>query len=347
MSVMRVKKDKNYSVISNCLLRDKDISLKAKGLLCVMLSLPDKWEFSIAGLVAISHEGETSIRSTLKELEQNRYLERGKVKDEKNKVIGWDYIVYEKKFDEKDRVYKDEANRVYADKKKKELHDGSPVVGNNHVENQRQLNTEEKSTQQESTYLSQQTDSSANDAPIPAESVRNKKTKSLWDISREITGNDPFTFPCQPTSDSEENSAAGIVKKKPLVKNLTDMDDDKGIKLLRAALLGKAYGMAIIDDVPFSMQCGTNHGVATLTMEGAFDYWLDHALYRESAREAYLSKFLEAWKNICDNCADRFWMPARGGDGYVWQNVIKGYANNWNPGTPSERREAKAKGIFE
>lgn len=341
MSVMRVKKDKNYSVISNCLLRDKDISLKAKGLLCVMLSLPDKWEFSIAGLAAISHEGETSIRSTLKELEQNRYLERGKVKDEKNKVIGWDYIVYEKKFDEKDRVYKDEANRVYADKKKKEPHDGSPVVGNNHVENQRQLSTDEESTQQESTYISQQTDLYASDAPIPAESVRNEKTKSLWDISREITGNDPFTFPYQPTSDSEENSAAGIVKKKPLVKNLTDKTD-KEISLERAALLGKAYGMAIKAELPFGLQ----DGMAVLTMEEALDCWLDHALYRESAREAYLSKFLEAWKNICDNCADRFWMPARGGDGYVWQNVIKGYADNWNPGTPSERREAKARDAF-
>lgn len=341
MSVMRVKKDKNYSVISNCLLRDKDISLKAKGLLCVMLSLPDKWEFSIAGLAAISHEGETSIRSTLKELEQNRYLERGKVKDEKNKVIGWDYIVYEKKFDEKDRVYKDEANRVYADKKKEEPHDGSPVVGNNHVENQRQLSTDEESTQQESTYISQQTDSSASDAPIPAESVRNEKTKSLWDISREITGNDPFTFPYQPTSDSEKNSAAGIVKKKPLVKNLTDMDD-REISLERAALLGKTYGMAIKAELPFGLQ----DGMAVLTMEEALDCWLDNALYRESAREAYLSKFLEAWKNICDNCADRFWMPARGGDGYVWQNVIKGYANNWNPGTPSERREAKVRDAF-
>lgn len=194
--------------------------------------------------------------------------------------------------------------------------------------------------------ISQQTDSSESDAPIPKELVRNEKTKSLWDISREITGNDPFTFPCKPTSDSEENSAAGRVKKKPLVKNLTDMDG-KDIKLLRAALLGKAYGMAIMEEVPFSMQCGTDHGVATLTMEGAFDYWLDHALYRESARDAYLSKFLEAWKNICDNCADRFWMPVRGGDGYVWQNVIRKYAREWNPGTPSERREAKAKEIFE
>ena len=149
----------------------------------------------------------------------------------------------------------------------------------------------------------------------------------------------------QPKGASPEKSAAGIVKKEPLVKNLTNMDD-KDIKLLRAALLGKAYGMAIMEEVPFSMQCGTDHGVATLTMKGAFDCWLDHALYRESAREAYLSKFLEAWKNICDNRADRFWMPARGGECYVWQNVIKGYANNWNPGTPSERMEAKARDSF-
>lgn len=338
MSVMRVKKDKNYSVISNCLLRDKDISLKAKGLLCVMLSLPDKWEFSIAGLAAISHEGETSIRSTLKELEQNRYLERGKVKDEKNKVIGWDYIVYEKKFDEKDRVYKDEANRVYADKKKKEPHDGSPVVENNHVENQRQLSTDKESTQQESTYISQQTDSSASDAPIPAESVRSEKPKSLWGISREITGNDPFTFPCQPTSDSEKNSAAGIVKKKPLVKNLTDEGEDAFLEK-RGALLGNVYSMAFKREIPLGLQ----GGLTTLTMEEAFNYWLDHALYRESAREAYLSKFLQAWGNILKYRRDRFWMPVSGGEGYVWQNVIKAYAYNWNPGTPKERKVKEAK----
>ena len=190
--------------------------------------------------------------------------------------------------------------------------------------------------------ISQQTDSSASDAPIPAESVRNEKTKSLWDISREITGNDTFTFPYQPTSDSEEKRAAGIVKEKPLVKNLTDMDD-KDIKLLRAALLGKTYGMAIKAELPLGLQ----DGMAVLTMEEALGCWLDNALYRESAREAYLSKFLEAWENICDNCADRFWMPVRGGEGYVWQNVIRKYAREWNPGTLSERREAKVKEILD
>ena len=188
--------------------------------------------------------------------------------------------------------------------------------------------------------ISQQTDLYASDAPIPAESVRSEEVS---ESVRKSTRAETSSY--QPKGASPEKRAAGIVKKEPLVKNLTGMDD-KDINLLRAALLGKAYGMAIMEEVPFSIQCGTAHGVATLKMEVAFDYWLENALYRESAREAYLSKFLEAWKNICDNSADRFWMPARGGYGYVWQNVIKGYANNWNPGTPSERREAKARDSF-
>ena len=191
--------------------------------------------------------------------------------------------------------------------------------------------------------ISHQTDLNASDAPIPSESVRKEKTKSLWDISREITGNDPFTFPYRPTSDSEENSAAGIVSQRRLVKNLTD----KEISLQRAALLGKLYGMAIREEIPFSLEARTDRGTAKLTMEGAFDYWLDHALYRESAREAYLSKFLQAWENILKYRRDRFWMPVSGGEGYVWQNVIEAYAYNWNPGTPDERRKAKAKEILD
>ena len=185
--------------------------------------------------------------------------------------------------------------------------------------------------------ISHQNDSSASDAPIPSESVRSEEVS---ESVRKSTRGETSSY--RQKGASPEKSAAGIVKKEPLVKNLTNMDD-KDIKLLRAALLGNAYGMAIKAE----LQLGLQDGMAVLTLEEALDCWLDNALYRESAREAYLSKFLEAWKNICDNRADRFWMPARGGEGYVWQNVIKGYANNWNPGTPSERREAKAKEIFE
>lgn len=323
--IMRTEKNKNYTVMGNYHLRDKELSLKAKGLLSIMLSLPDGWNFSISGLSTLSSDGESAVRATLKELESNGYLKRNKVCCN-GKITDWEYIIYEQKT----------ANNSADEKPVVE----NPHVDFPHVDNSTQLNTKEINTKKINT--SQQTDLCASDAPIPAESVRNEKAKSLWDVSREITGNDPFTFPYQPTSDSEENSAAGIVKKKPLVKNLTDKTD-KEISLERAALFGKTYGMAIKAELPLGLQ----GGMSALTMEEALDCWLDHALYRESARDAYLSKFLEAWKNICDNCADRFWMPARGGDGYVWQNVIKGYANNWNPGTPSERREAKAKGLFE
>lgn len=318
--IMRTEKNKNYTVMGNYHLRDKELSLKAKGLLSIMLSLPDGWNFSTQGLTTLSSDGETAIRSTLKELEQKGYLKRNKVRIN-GKIVDWEYVVYEQKHP---CVPVDE----------------SPVDENVHVNNRTQLNTKEINTKKLNT--SQQTDSSASDAPIPAESVRKEKPKSLWDISREITGNDPFTFPYQPTSDSEEKSAAGIVKKKPLVKNLTDKTN-KEISLERAALLGKLYGMAIKKEVPLGLQSG----LATLTMEEAFDFWLDHALYRESAREAYLSKFLQAWENILKYRHDRFWMPVSGGDGYVWQNVINAYAYNWNPGTPDERRKAKAKEIFE
>lgn len=312
--IMRTEKNKNYTVMGNYHLRDKELSLKAKGLLSIMLSLPDGWNFSTQGLTTLSSDGETAIRSTLKELEQKGYLKRNKVRIN-GKIVDWEYVVYEQKHP---CVPVDE----------------SPVDENVHVNNRTQLNTKGINTKEINTFST-----SPCDAPIPAESVRNEKTKSLWDISREITGNDPFTFPYQPTSDSEESSAAGIVKKKPLVKNLTDMD--------RATLFSKVCDMAIGNEILFALHCGTKHGIANLTIKGAFDCWLDNALYRESAREAYLSKFLEAWENICDNCADRFWMPARGGEGYVWQNVIRKYAREWNPGTLSERREAKVKEILD
>lgn len=312
--IMRTEKNKNYTVMGNYHLRDKELSLKAKGLLSIMLSLPDGWNFSTQGLTTLSSDGETAIRSTLKELEQKGYLKRNKVRIN-GKIVDWEYVVYEQKHP---CVPVDE----------------SPVDENVHVNNRTQLNTKEINTKEINNFST-----SPCDAPIPSESVRNEKTKSLWDISREITGNDPFTFPYQPTSDSEESSAAGIVKKKPLVKNLTDMD--------RATLFSKVCDMAIGNEILFALHCGTKHGIANLTIKGAFDCWLDNALYRESAREAYLSKFLEAWENICDNCADRFWMPARGGEGYVWQNVIRKYAREWNPGTLSERREAKVKEILD
>lgn len=95
--VFRVQKTRDYTVMSNAHLKDKGLSLKAKGLLSVMLSLPDEWDYSIEGLVSISKENETAIKSTLKELKDCGYLEVIKLMPNQTESgrIEYMYNVYE------------------------------------------------------------------------------------------------------------------------------------------------------------------------------------------------------------------------------------------------------------
>ena len=80
MSVFKIEKNNNYTVMSNYHLRDKNLSYKAKGLLSFMLSLPEDWDYSLAGLCSISKEGRDGIRFILKELQEYHYLEIEKVR---------------------------------------------------------------------------------------------------------------------------------------------------------------------------------------------------------------------------------------------------------------------------
>lgn len=98
MSVIRVEKTKNYTVMSNYHFKEKGMSLKAKGLLSLMLSLPDNWDYSIAGLVAICKENETAIKSALKELQQFGYVSIEKIMPDKTKSgrIEYIYNIFEK-----------------------------------------------------------------------------------------------------------------------------------------------------------------------------------------------------------------------------------------------------------
>lgn len=97
MSIIRVEKTKNYTVMSNHHLKERDMSLKAKGLLSLMLSLPDNWDYSINGLVSICKENRDSIRNTLNELKDFGYLEVRKLlpNETNNGRIEYEYIVYE------------------------------------------------------------------------------------------------------------------------------------------------------------------------------------------------------------------------------------------------------------
>lgn len=97
MSKIRVNKTKDYTVLSNHHLKNKNLSLKAKGLLSVMLSLPESWDYSIKGLVAICKENETAIKSTLNELKENGYLKVTKLYPSQTKSGRYEYIydIYE------------------------------------------------------------------------------------------------------------------------------------------------------------------------------------------------------------------------------------------------------------
>lgn len=142
MSVIRVNKTKGYTVMSNEHLKDKRLSLKAKGLLSVMLSLPDTWDYSISGLVAICKESETAVKSTLNELKSCGYLVVTKKMPNETESgrIEYVYDIFEKAQAGKQEVEKQGLENL--------------GVENLGVENVRQLNTKESSTNKSNTYKS-------------------------------------------------------------------------------------------------------------------------------------------------------------------------------------------------
>lgn len=131
MAVIRIEKTKNYTVMSNYHFKEKDMSLKAKGLISLMLSLPDDWDYTVNGLATICKENETAIKSALKELQQFGYLQVIKKYPNESDTgrIEYEYIIYEKPI---------QVN------KKQEVE--NLWVENQGIENHVQLNTEKLNT---------------------------------------------------------------------------------------------------------------------------------------------------------------------------------------------------------
>ena len=95
MSVFRVEKTKGYTVMFNHHLRNHALSLKAKGLLSQMLSLPDDWDYTLQGLAQINKESIDAIREAVRELERAGYIERSRERDERGCLRGTVYTIYE------------------------------------------------------------------------------------------------------------------------------------------------------------------------------------------------------------------------------------------------------------
>jgi hypothetical protein len=96
MAVFRVQKTQNYTIMSNHHLRNKALSLKAKGLLSLMLSLPEDWDYTTRGLASICKEGVDSVCATVRELEAAGYIIRRRIRDKNGQMHGMEYTVLEK-----------------------------------------------------------------------------------------------------------------------------------------------------------------------------------------------------------------------------------------------------------
>lgn len=120
--VSRIK-NKNFTTISNVFLRDKNLSIKSKGFLAVVMGLPDDWEFSINGICSILKEGKTAIYNTIDELKQLGYCNVVTNRDTQGRIIGNDYMFFEEP--QQDKQYLD-----------------YPYMENPNMDNQPQLNKE-------------------------------------------------------------------------------------------------------------------------------------------------------------------------------------------------------------
>lgn len=127
MAVIRTEKNRNFTTMSNYHLRDKRLSLKTKGLMSVILSLPDDWNYSVRGLAVFLDIGESAVKSSLAELEACGYLTRNRLRKDDGTFGDIEYTIEEKPAVD------------------------NPIVDNPVVDNPRQLNTNIQNTKEQNT----------------------------------------------------------------------------------------------------------------------------------------------------------------------------------------------------
>ena len=142
VSFHRNNRTRDFTVMGNIHLRDKNLSLKAVGLLSKMLSFNDSWQFSTRGLAAICKEGPDAILSTLKELEDNGYIVRHRARDDKGRLVTTEFDIYESP----------QAGLPHGENPHRENPDvANPDVENPHGDYPAQLNTDQVITQERNT----------------------------------------------------------------------------------------------------------------------------------------------------------------------------------------------------
>ena len=145
MAVFRVERTGDYTVMSNFHLKDKRLSLKAKGLLSQMLSLPDDWDYTLSGLSYINRESKDAIRSAVNELETAGYIRRRQTTDASGKFAANEYTIFERPIEGEPMLDKPSSENPIT---------VNPSAVNPLPENPTQLNTKKSNTQKQNTHRS-------------------------------------------------------------------------------------------------------------------------------------------------------------------------------------------------
>ena len=182
MSVFRVEKNKGYTVMSNHHLRNHTLSLKAKGLLSQMLSLPDDWDYTLQGLAQINKESIDAIREAVRELERAGYIKRSRERDERGCLRGTVYTIYEQPHaeptPEEPTQEKPALDNPTLEK---------PMLGLPTLENPTQLNTESTKKRKRQSKDSSITDSIPFPSGFPESPTQKRtETKGTFESYREL-----------------------------------------------------------------------------------------------------------------------------------------------------------------
>ena len=155
MAVFRIERTKDYTVMSNHHLRNHELSLKAKGLLSMMLSLPDDWNYTTRGLAKICKEGVDAIGSALRELETAGYIVRNQLRDQQGRISDTEYVIYEKPQPRQPETPRpDTAVPDTASPDTENPYLDNPDTEAPDTDNPAQLNTKKSNTQKSNTDLS-------------------------------------------------------------------------------------------------------------------------------------------------------------------------------------------------
>ena len=182
MAVFRIEKTRDYTVMSNHHLRNTELSLKAKGLLSLMLSLPENWDYTTKGLARICKDGVDSICAGVRELEEQGYVVRERVRNPNGQLGAIEYTILEQprppEREKPERENPVQVNPVL----------DSPVLGKPKQENPAQLNTKESSKQKSKTDLSSTEISNPiqSNPPTPAGARMGTDGMGAREIYREI-----------------------------------------------------------------------------------------------------------------------------------------------------------------